>query len=399
LYSFSDNGRPRDYADNAERFIFFCRAVLEAIRLLDFWPDVLHLNDWQTGLIPVYLREEYARDSDGTSTEKYRRIRSLFTIHNIGYQGHFPQEDMTLARLDWNLFNPEHLEFYGHLNFLKAGLVYADMLSTVSPHYAREIQTFVYGCGMHGVLTSRRDHLRGIVNGVDYGVWDPRNDPYLPACYCAEAITSGKSQCKKTLQEQYELPAQPDAPVLGVVARLAEQKGIDLIIPAAYSFLKEGTQLVVLGNGEQRYHQMLTELHERFPRQVGLTLGFDEGLAQLIEAGSDLFLMPSLYEPSGLNQLYTLRYGTLPVVRATGGLADTVVDTNPTTLARGTATGFRFIPFAVESFLEAIGRGLALYRGRPDPWERVVRHAMRQDWSWDRSAASYEELYQRMVCG
>jgi starch synthase len=397
LYSNTENGRTRDYPDNSERYIFFCRAILEAIRLLDFWPDVLHLNDWQTGLVPVYLREVYQRLSDPDGGEKYHNIRTLFTIHNIAYQGHFWRWDMILAGLDWKLFNSEQLEFHGHLNFLKAGLVFADLISTVSPTYAREIQTFVYGCGMQGVLAARRARLFGIVNGVDYDVWDPRHDPLLPARYSAEAVASGKPQCKKTLQEHYGIAVQPDTPVLGVIARLADQKGIDLIVPAAQSFLSQGAQLVVLGNGEQRYHQMLTALQDRFPRQVGLTLGFDEKLAHLIEAGSDLFLMPSLYEPSGLNQLYSLRYGTLPVVRATGGLADTVVDANPTTLANGTATGFRFIPYAVEPFLEAIGRALTMYRSRPDPWDRVVRNAMRQDWSWDRSAASYEDLYQKMT--
>ncbi len=315
---------------------------------------------------------------------------------------------MLLAGLDWKLFNPRQLEFYGHFNFLKAALVYADLLSTVSPTYAREIQTFVYGCGLQGVLTERRSQLCGIVNGVDYSVWDPRNDPYLPARYSPETVASGKPACKQALQERCGLPVQPNTPVLGVVARLAEQKGIDLIVPAAYSFLSpgwgggpnspgHGTQLVVLGHGDPRYHQMLGDLRKRFPQQVGLTFDFDETLAHLIEAGSDLFLMPSLYEPSGLNQLYSLRYGTLPIVRATGGLADSVVDTNPTTLANGTATGFSFIPYATEPFLEAIHRALALYRSRPEPWDRITARAMRQDWSWDRSAASYEDLYHKLV--
>ncbi len=392
LYTWTEAGHERDYEDNCERFLFFNRAILEAVRLLDFWPEVLHLNDWQTGMVPVYLREVYRNLSD-----RYRAIRTLLTIHNIAYQGNFWHWDMNLTGLDWSLFNPHQLEFYGRLSFLKAGLVFADLLNAVSPTYAREIQTFVYGCGLQGVLAERRGQLFGIVNGVDYRVWDPRNDPYLPARYSPEAVNPGKAICKRALQQRHGLPVQPDTPLLGVVARLAEQKGIDLIVQAADTFLMENTQLVVLGKGAPSYHALLTDLRQRFPSQVGLTLRFDEALAHQIEAGCDLFLMPSYYEPSGLNQLYSLRYGTLPVVRATGGLADTVVDANPTTLANGTATGFSFGPLAVEPFLDAIHRALDLYRHRPEPWDRMVRTSMLQDWSWERSAAAYEELYRRMV--
>jgi starch synthase len=404
LYQYTDGeGRQRDYHDNSERFIFFCRAVLEAIRLLDFWPDVLHLNDWQTGLVPVYLREEYNRYRDGAVRARYQRIGLLFTIHNIAYQGNFWHWDMVLAGLDWRLFNPWQLEFYGRLSFLKAGLIFSDLLNTVSPTYAREIQTFVYGCGLQGVLMERHDRLFGIVNGVDYRVWDPERDPLLPAHYGADALAPGKPRCKAALQEHFKLSIQPDTPLLAVIARLVEQKGIDLILPAAQALLRElgdGVQLVVLGNGDPRYHQLLQDLQTRHPSQVGLTLGFDEKLAHLIEAGADLFLMPSLYEPSGLNQLYSMKYGTLPVVRATGGLADTVVDANSATLAAGTATGFSFTPYAVEPFLDAIRRGLSLYRNRAEldgQWGQVMRKAMRQDWSWDRSAGEYEGLYERVA--
>jgi starch synthase len=397
LYQWIDRGTPRDYNDNCARFVFFDRAILEAIRLLDFWPDVLHLNDWQTGLAPAYLREEFGKHPDPVLRGKYQKVRTLLTIHNLAYQGHFWHWDMKLTGLDWRLFNWRHLEFYGGLNFLKAALVFADLLSTVSPTYAREIQTFVYGYGLQGVLTERRNQLYGIVNGVDYRVWDPQHDPNLPATFSADAVAPGKALCKQALQERLGLPVQPDTPLLASIARLVEQKGIDLLVPAAYSFLNDGVQLVVLGHGEQRYHGRLRDLQQRYPGQVGLRLGFDEPLAHLIEAGADLFLMPSLYEPSGLNQLYSLRYGTLPVVRATGGLADTVVDANAQTLADNTATGFRFSAYAVEPFLEAIRRALALYRSRPEPWDRVVQTAMRQDWSWDHSAVSYEELYRKLA--
>jgi starch synthase len=398
LYQFTPpGGSPRDYQDNCARFVFFCRAVLEAIRLLDFWPDVLHLNDWQTGLVPVYLREDYARLRDPLLRRRYLGLRTLFTIHNIAYQGNFWHWDMLLAGLGWHLYNHHQLEFHRHLSFLKAGLVFADLLSTVSPTYAREIQTFLYGYGMQGVLMQRSHQLVGIVNGVDYGTWDPARDALLPARYSVDAVQPGKGVCKAALQRHYGLAEEPGRPLLGMVARLVEQKGPDLLGPAAPRFLDQGAQLVVLGSGEQRYQRMLEDLRNRYPRQVGLTLGFDEALAHRIEAGADLFLMPSLYEPSGLNQLYSMKYGTPPVVRATGGLADTVTDTTPATLADSTATGFSFTPYSADALFEAVRRALDLYRGPPEPWGRVVRNAMLQDWSWDRSAAEYEKLYQRLL--
>jgi starch synthase len=398
LYQFTDaSGARRDYPDNCSRFSFFSRAVLEAIRLLDFWPDVLHLNDWQTGLVPALLREDYQHHRDAAARARYQSIRTLFTIHNIAYQGVFWHWDLPLTGLDWSLFNHHQLEFYGKLNFLKAGLVFSDYLNTVSPTYAREIQTPYYGCGMQGVLSQRRDRLSGIVNGIDPTVWDPATDPLLPAHYDAEAVQPGKGQCKEALQQRLGLSLEPTAPLLGVVARLAEQKGVDLIINAAPPLLTEGCQLALLGDGDPRYVEQLRELVGRFPGRVGLLFGFDEGLAHLIEAGADLFLMPSLYEPSGLNQLYSMRYGTPPVVRATGGLADTVTDASSSALADGSATGFRFLAYTAEAFLDAVRRAVAMYRYQPNAWSQVVANAMRADWSWDRSAASYEALYQRIM--
>jgi starch synthase len=392
LYQLAQSGGGRrDYPDNCERFIFFCRAVLEALRLLNLWPAVLHLNDWQTGLVPVYLREVYRR-----SSLPYHRIRTLFTIHNIAYQGMFWHWDLPLTGLDWKWFNPRHLEFHGHLNFLKAGLVFADLLNTVSPTYAREIQTPYYGCGLQGVLGERSKDLFGIVNGVDYRIWDPTTDPYLPAHFDADALSPGKPRCKEELQRQHGLTVKADAPLLGVVARLVEQKGPELIARAAPGFLSEGAQLIVLGDGDPVYQRMLQDVQTRFPTQVSLTFGFNEPLAHQIEAGADLFLMPSLYEPSGLNQLYSMRYGTPPVVRATGGLADTVVDTSSATLAAGTATGFTFAAFTPDALLDTVRRALLLYREHPLQWRQVLRTAMRQDWSWDRSALEYEKLYQRL---
>lgn len=391
------DGGSADYPDNAERFIFFCRAVLEALPLLERWPDVLHLNDWQTGLVPVYVRELYRRASAPGLRERYSGLRSLFTIHNLAYQGQFWHWDMLLTGLAWPLFNYQQLEFYGGLNFLKAGIVFADLLNTVSPTYAREIQTKYFGCGLDGVLAERRDRLYGIVNGVDYEVWNPGADRRLPARYDAETFAEGKAACKEAVQKRYGLEVQARLPLIGMVSRLAEQKGIDLAAGAMEVLLERGEcQFVALGEGEVRYRQRLKGLAERFGGRMGLTVGFDDSLAHLIEAGADLFLMPSLYEPSGLSQLYSLRYGCVPVVRATGGLADTITDTNPETLAAGVATGFTFVAQTAEALREAVERALALYRQRPDQWAQVVRAGMRQDWSWDRSAAEYERLYDKL---
>ncbi|HEV3256269.1 MAG TPA: glycogen synthase GlgA [Gemmataceae bacterium] len=393
LYHFTlPNGQKRDYPDNCERYIFFSRAVLEALRLLDYWPDVVHNNDWQTGLVPVYLNEEYRRRAG------YERIRTLFTIHNIAYQGIFWHWDMTLTGLDWKLFNYRQLEFHGRLNFLKAGIVFSDVLTTVSPRYAQEIQTPYYGCGLEGVLAERKANLFGIVNGVDYSAWNPASDRNLAATYDADSVTRGKPACKAALQRRYGLPEQPRTPLLGIVSRLAEQKGLNLVGKAADTFLQQDdTQLVVLGEGDPIYHRMLQDLKARHPDRVGITLAFDEPLAHQIEAGADVFLMPSLFEPSGLNQLYSLKYGTVPVVRATGGLADTITDCTPETLADGTATGFTFLAATPGALLDTVRRALRLYRGEPQKWLQLQQTGMRQDWSWSRSAAEYEKLYARIM--
>ena len=396
LYQFKEAGELHDYPDNFARYAFFCRAVLEAVRLLDFWPHVLHLNDWQTGLAAVYLREAY-RHYTVAGSDRYERVKTLFTIHNMAYQGVFWHWDMVTAGLDWRLFNPRQLEFHGHLNCLKAGVVFADLINTVSPTYAREILTPYFGCGLQGVLSERRDRLSGIVNGCDYTVWDPSRDPHLPGHYDADHLAPGKPACKEALQRRLGLAVEPGAPLLGVVARLVEQKGIELILKAAPDLLRQGAQLAVLGQGDPAYHAQLQDLAKRFPERVGLLTGFDEALAHQIEAGADLFLMPSFYEPSGLNQLYSMHYGTPPVVRATGGLADTVVDATPQALAAGTATGFVFVPYQADALLDAVRRGVNLYREQSDAWRGLVRAGMRADWSWDRSAAEYVRLYERLV--
>jgi starch synthase len=387
----------RDYDDNCERFVFFNRAVLESLPYLDFWPDVLHVNDWQTGLIPVCLREQYRPRSDIRLRLHYDRVHTLLTIHNIAFQGTFWHWDLKLTGLDWRLYNPQQLEYYGKFCFLKAGIVFADVINTVSPTYAREIQTPYYGCGLQGVLYANRDRLFGIVNGVDYNVWDPRHDTHLAASYGPDAIDPGKGLCKADLQRECDLAVEPAAPLFGVVARLTDQKGVDLVAAVAPGLLDQGCQLVILGEGDRKYHLLFQQLQQRFPGRMSLNLRFNEPLAHRIEAGSDIFLMPSAYEPSGLNQLYSLRYGTPPVVRATGGLADTVTDTTPETIANGTATGFRFGAYNAHVLWETVCRALNLFRSQPHTWRDVMRNGMRQDWSWDRSAAEYEKLYRRLV--
>jgi starch synthase len=398
LYQFAlPDGSKRDYPDNSARFIFFCRAILDVLPLLDFWPDVLHVNDWQTGLIPVYVRELYSRVPDRKLRERYQRVRTLLTIHNLAYQGVFWHLDMPLTGLPWRLFDSERLEYYQHLNFLKAAIVFADLLTTVSPTYAREIQTRYFGCGLQGVLAQRTGKLHGIVNGVDYGSWDPATDRHLVAKYGVDSVQEGKPVCKAALQRQYQLAEEPRTPLLGIVSRLVDQKGFDLIGKVADALLQQSAQLVVLGQGDPIYHQMLTALRKRYPTQVGVSFALDEGLAHQIEAGADIFLMPSQFEPCGLNQLYSLKYGTVPLVRATGGLADTVTDATPLTLQNGTATGFSFVPYTPAALLSAVNRAFDLYRHDPERWVALMRTGMAQDWSWDHSAAEYERLCDQLA--
>jgi starch synthase len=388
LYQFSTpDGRKQDYSDNAQRYIFFCRTVIEMMARGESQPEILHCNDWQTGLLTAYLRE----------SPKLARVKSLFTIHNIAYQGNFPAETMSFTGLPQKLFNHEQLEFYGQLNFLKAGCVFADALNTVSPRYAQEIQTPEFGCGLEGVLATRRDVLSGIVNGVDYGEWDPSIDRHLPVHYTPETVFDLKPTCKQALQRELHLPERPDVPVLGLVARLVEQKGVSLLMETAVELLAHDVQLIVLGEGDAHVHRWLRELQYIRRQRVGVKIGFDEALAHRIEAGADMFLMPSRYEPSGLNQLYSLRYGTVPVVRSVGGLGDTITDCSPANVAAGTATGFLFGPYTRAAFLEAIRRALNCWHREPHIWRQLVRTGMAQDWSWNRSAGEYERVYARLT--
>jgi starch synthase len=378
----------RDYPDNLDRFVLFCRAVLEACKQPGKPPDVLHAHDWQAALAVVYLKTLYRNDPAWAGT------RALFTIHNIGYQGHFPVSTYDTTGLPWSEYTPERLEFYGQVNLLKGGLVYADLLNTVSPTYAREIQTGEFGYGLEGVLQLRKDRLFGVTNGIDYGVWNPATDPHLPARYSAKDL-SGKKTCKRALQAEMKLPIR-DVPVLGLVSRLAFQKGIDLIVDILPKLLGLDVQVVALGSGDPSYQTLLAELHERYPGKLAVRFAFDESLAHRIEAGADLFLMPSRYEPCGLNQLYSLRYGTVPVVRKTGGLADTVVPYVPDARSGAEATGFSFEKPEPEVLLSTILLALRVYRDKKE-WGGLVRRGMKQDFSWQRSAKQYVELYRRAL--
>ncbi|MGO9597268.1 MAG: glycogen synthase GlgA [Isosphaeraceae bacterium] len=380
----------KDYADNCERFAFFNRAVLEAISLLGLRPDIIHCNDWQTGLIPAYLRTLY-RGVTGLA-----KAGTLMTIHNLAYPGLFRPADMALLGLDGSLFNPKGLEFHGRLSFMKAGLVFADMLSTVSPTYAQEIQTPELGCGLDGLLRERRADLRGIVNGIDTQEWSPAHEPMLACCYDVSTFREGKACCKAWLQGRAGFPLRRETPLFAQIGRLDHQKGWYLLSKIADRLLAEDVQLVVLGTGHPTYHQMLSELARRHRERLFVHLGFSDELAHQIEAGADVFLMPSLFEPCGLNQLYSLAHGTVPLVRATGGLADTVVNLDPWTLGEGIANGFVFREPTAGALWRAIEVALVTWPQR-SIWEQLIRNGMESDWSWNRSASDYAALYAEII--
>ena len=377
-----------DYPDNLERFTAFCRGVLALLRHLEWLPQVLHCQDWQTALLPVWLHTEPRHGVIANAG-------TLFTVHNLAYQGLFPAAQLPVTGLSPDLFTPAGIEFFGRINLLKGGLVFADLLSTVSEQYAREIQTEEFGCGLEGVLRDRSDALVGILNGVDYSSWDPATDRLIAAHYTPDD-PAGKALCKADLQRAVGLAPDPRAPLIGMITRLADQKGLDLVSATIETVLEMGAQFTLLGTGDPAYHTRFRELGERHRERAAVTLGFDETLAHRIEAGADLFLMPSRYEPSGLNQLYSLRYGTIPVVRKTGGLADTIVDATPEALALGTANGFVFEGYTPDALLGAMTRALVAFR-KPEVWRRLQDAGMRQDFSWGRSAARYVAAYQRIV--
>lgn len=381
----------QEYKDNCERFAFFSRATLEAVRLMELRPDVLHLNDWTTGLIAAYLKAELR------GVPPYDSIATLFTIHNLAYQGTFWHWDMLLTGLDWKYFNWRQMESFGNLNLLKTGLVFADAINTVSPTYALEIQQPELGCGLQDLLSFRRDVLSGIINGVDYSEWNPATDTHLAAHYDASNVVEGKAACKAALQRELGLTVRPEVPLIGLVGRLVEQKGIDLVTAVMEHWADHvDVQWAILGTGERRYEEQLTALAERFPRQMAVRIGFSDPQAHRIEAAADMFLMPSRYEPCGLSQLYSLKYGTVPVVRATGGLVDTITDATPSTLADKTATGFCFADYTSTALAAAMERACQAF-AQPQVWRQLVSTGMSQDWSWAASAKEYVATYQRTI--
>jgi starch synthase len=378
LYSTPDG----DYLDNAERFVFFSKSILEAIKATGFVPDVLHCNDWETALAPVFLRTVYKDDP------VLKNISTVFTIHNLGYQGIFWHHDMHLLNMGWEYFTPDYLEFFGNINFLKGGIIFSDIISTVSKRYSEEIQTQEFGYGLDGILRTRRKDLYGIINGIDYEDWNPEKDRFLPAQYSAGRMDN-KAICKRALQEAFGLPADDRVPLIATISRLADQKGFDLISSSLEEMVALGAQYVILGTGERKYHEIFTELAKAFPRSFSIKIAYDNGLAHLIEAGADMFLMPSRYEPCGLNQLYSLKYGTVPVVRAVGGLDDSIADYGSETSG---GTGFKFHEYTKEAMLDAIKRALKVY-GNSEEWRALAKKCMAADFTWERSAQEYLDLY------
>jgi len=377
-----------DYQDNCERFVFFSRAVLEASRALDLQPDIIHCNDWQTSLIPALLKLE------PEWRPYFEKTATVLTIHNLAFQGQFWHWDMTLTGLDWKHFNWREMEFYGHLNLLKTGIVFSDFITTVSPTYAREIQQEENGAGLDSVLRFRSDRLVGILNGVDMSEWNPKSDPHIAEQYEVANYTEGKAACKADLQKQMSLPVRKEVPLFGMVSRMADQKGFDIIAGCIDELLRENLQLVFLGTGEETYEKYLTDLAAQNPEKVAVMVGFDEALAHKIEAGSDMYLMPSRFEPCGLNQMYSLVYGSVPIVRAVGGLADSVIDATPEHVRSGLANGFSFEEYQSEALLLTVQRALKAL-GDPPLWKRLVTTGMSADWSWQRSGKRYVEVYQQ----
>ncbi len=383
LYGTADG----DYWDNCERFTFFCRGGLEAIAALSkgWRPQVIHANDWQTGLVPIYLRTLYRKHPTLGS------VGTLFTIHNLAYQGVFWHYDMPMTGLGWDLFTPAGIEFYGRLNFLKGGLVFSDLLTTVSRTYAHEIRTAAFGAGLEGVLEERSPDLHGVVNGIDYEVWNPETDAAIAKRYGAGDL-EGKAICRQALEDEMGL-ARGRGPVIGMVTRLAAQKGLDLTLEALPGILATGARLVLLGSGDLPLEEAFVAAARAHPKQVAVRIGYNEELARRIYAGADCFLMPSRYEPCGLSQLVALRYGTVPVVRRTGGLADTVREAETD---RRAGTGFLFDVFTVEALVGAVGRAAAAHADGAR-WKAIVRNGMAEDFSWDASAREYSTLYRKII--
>jgi starch synthase len=374
-----------DFPDNAERFALFSRAVLEASKILGV-PDVFHCHDWQAALVPILLRTQYVEDP------AFHSSGVVFTIHNMGYQGLFPPEILPLLTLPWDLFTIAKMEYFGNVNFLKGALAYSDLITTVSRKYAQEIQTSEFGFGLEGVLKERAQSVIGILNGVDYEEWNPATDKFIAAHYSSEDL-SGKQECKRDLLAGFGLSnADPTQPVIGIVSRFAAQKGFDLIGQVIDRLALEDVLFTVLGSGDKLYEEMFLRLARRVPEKIAVRIAYDNVLAHKIEAGADMFLMPSRYEPCGLSQIYSLKYGTVPVVRATGGLDDTIDPWDPRAKK---GTGFKFQEYTGEALLRAIHQATQVYRDQGS-WQKLMRNGMSKDFSWRVSAREYARAYERV---
>jgi len=375
------------YHDNAQRFILFSRGILEGTKAIGFQPDVIHCNDWQTGLVPVYLKKLYKNDPF------FQRTATLLTIHNIAYQGTFPKEVLNSAGLGEEEFTPEKLEFYGQVGFLKGGLVYADLLNTVSVTYSKEIQSSPeFGYGLEGVLAHRSRDLYGILNGIDYDEWNPAKDEIIPISYTMEEIEK-KRECKRVLLEENRLPVNLNRPFVGMISRLARQKGLDIIGEAIDEIMNLDLYFILLGRGEEEYQRIFSQIGKKFSTKAAIHITFDNRLAHRIYAGCDLFLMPSRYEPCGLGQLISLAYGTAPIVNPTGGLADTIEEFDPET---GKGNGFLLSEYSASALVSAIKRALGIHRRKGD-WQTLVKNMMEADFSWTASTKEYLKLYQRAI--
>jgi starch synthase len=375
------DGKP--WPDNAERFSLLCHFAVEIAmdRMgMDWQPDIVHCNDWQTGLIPALLSDEPQRPA------------TVFTIHNLAYQGLFPKETFVRLRLPKRYWSPIALEFYDQLCFVKGGITFADRITTVSPTYAEEIQGQEFGCGLEGLLSHRKERLSGILNGIDAESWNPATDPYLTIHFDRDSLAK-RVKIKAMVQQNFSLPVSPETPLLAWVGRLVQQKGTDLLLDIMPNLMSMPLQMAMIGSGESRYEKSLRQWSKLFPERFAIRFGYDEGRAHLVEAGADIFLMPSRFEPCGLNQMYSQRYGTVPLVRQAGGLADTVVDATPEALANGTATGIVFAEATPDALLEAIERAMALHQDRA-AWEQMQRTGMGKDFSWETSARQYVDLYE-----
>jgi len=375
-----------DYPDNLERFAYFSREVLKIAKENNFSPDIIHCNDWQSALVPVYLKVFFKNDPF------FKNTKTILTIHNLAYQGIFPKEKFPHTGLDWSFFNIDGFEFYGKVNIMKGGIIFADFITTVSPTYSKEIQTKEFGCGLEGVLFRKRDRLTGILNGIDYEIWDPAKDPVIPCKYSSNNIQN-KYVNKEFLQLETGLEISKETPLLGIITRLADQKGLDILAPIIDTICKMDLQFILLGTGDKVYHDLFEQIKVKYPRKTSINLRFDPELARKIYAGIDVFLMPSRFEPCGLGQMISLKYGTIPVVRKTGGLADTIIDYEPRS---DTGNGFTFTSYDSLSLLEAIKRALSVYKDKK-AWMRLVKRAMGIDFSWKVSAEKYLKLYRDVL--